>query len=63
MVTDLLNGWSLDHGPTNVGAMVKTPFSNSKSPIGNLITNWGFPLLVLYSIFSFIHKKNYTFVR
>ena len=34
-----------DWGEINMG---KSPIPNSKSPIGYVITNWRFPLLVLY---------------
>ena len=34
-----------DLGKINMG---KTPIPNSKSPIGYVITNWRFSLLVLY---------------
>ena len=33
-MNDVLNGWPHDHGPTNVGAMVKKEYPNGKKNLG-----------------------------
>ena len=36
MVSNLLTGWRKDHGPTNVGAMVKSTWNHNKLQEKNL---------------------------